>query len=61
MLFLNVVVFALIGLFVVFVLSQIFFPIVRGTAIFPIFRKERKLLGELVEAQQFKSKKKQGL
>jgi hypothetical protein len=35
-----------------FIITQMIFPAIRGTQVFPIFRKEAKLIGELVEVNQ---------
>jgi hypothetical protein len=40
------------------IVTQIFFPAIRGTQVFPMFRREAKLVEELVEAnQQVREKK----
>jgi hypothetical protein len=50
LLFILETVFLILGIWVV--VTQIFFPAIRGTQVFPMFRKEAKLVEELVEVNQ---------
>ena len=50
----RVIELALIALIIVFFITQVLVPAWRSRPLFPVFRRQRKLLGQLTEAQEAK-------